>query len=248
MSCNKKYELIELEEVNSTSLYLKKYCSIHKPPHVVFCTTKKQTHGYGQQQRSWMSNSDSLVFSMSYPFESHSQLSGLLSLQVAAILHKTLSSLTQNIIYLKWPNDLYTDDGKVAGVLIEQVVEENYHSLVIGVGINQNKVDGAESSGFLSQFDSTLFFDQFYELVQKQDLFNLSINDLRNYWSLHDFFEIDEPLKVVENRQGKEEVTLSRGFYKGIADNGLAKLSFIDKEGVLQEKLLSSGLSSMRKL
>jgi BirA family biotin operon repressor/biotin-[acetyl-CoA-carboxylase] ligase len=121
---SKPFEIIRLETVDSTSRYLKEFVTENRPIKPIFCTTKIQTSGYGQQKRSWVTNQESAIFSLAYPLEAGFELSGLLSLQFAALLHQSLNELTSDTLYLKWPNDLFNGQGKVAGMLIEQVLKK----------------------------------------------------------------------------------------------------------------------------
>ena len=243
------FKLIELDEIDSTNRYLKDYCSTKQPTEIVFCVTKKQTHGYGQQKRSWVSNADSLLFSLAYPVAGSRVVSGLSSLQVAVLAHKVLQSMVDEKLYLKWPNDLFTDRGKVAGILIEQVIKDGYRCLVIGIGINRNRMDEVENSSAVSFFDSKQFFTRFYELLQECDLFDFSIETLMDYWCQNDFFEIGEPVQLQTGVNSPVNAKQSiQGFYDGISKDGLAKILFINEQGEVSEKRLSSGLNSIRKI
>jgi BirA family transcriptional regulator, biotin operon repressor / biotin---[acetyl-CoA-carboxylase] ligase len=94
-----------------------------------------QTAGRGRLGRGWVSHAgESLTFSLGLPL-SPADWSGL-SLAVGVSLAESLHPRIQ----LKWPNDLWLSDRKLAGVLIETAsfgeagVSRRY--AVIGVGIN----------------------------------------------------------------------------------------------------------------
>lgn len=249
MSSANEYKIIELPEVDSTSRYLKDYCSVHKSDFPIFCFTSNQTNGYGQQNKSWISNAGSLTFSMSYPVAKNRYPTGIISLQIARILHLTLQSVTAEKLYLKWPNDLYNDKGKVAGILIEQVIEKGFRCLILGVGVNRSDIDGEINASSLGYFDNTLFFAEFYAHIKALGLFDFSIDELQQYWSHHDYFEIGEPVKLLTDMNSQKEVEQGlQCFYDGITQEGLAKILCINAEGVTTETLLSSGLNSLRKI
>ena len=51
-------------------------------------------------------------------------------------------SINPKKIRIKWPNDIYVDDKKIAGILIENTLKEaSIQSSVIGIGINVNQRD-----------------------------------------------------------------------------------------------------------
>lgn len=98
----------------------------------VLLVAEAQTAGRGRLGRSWHSGApgDVLTFSLGLPLRmaDWSGLSLAVGVGVAQSLHPELQ--------LKWPNDVWWQDRKLAGILIEttQVGEERY--AVIGVGIN----------------------------------------------------------------------------------------------------------------
>ena len=101
----------------------------------VLLVAEQQTAGRGRLGRGWVSQAgDSLTFSLGLPL-APTDWSGL-SLAVGVSLAESLHSRVQ----LKWPNDLWLDDRKLAGILIETASfgepREARRYAVIGVGIN----------------------------------------------------------------------------------------------------------------
>ncbi|MGM0542146.1 MAG: biotin--[acetyl-CoA-carboxylase] ligase, partial [Pseudomonadota bacterium] len=232
----KTYKIISLETVDSTSRYLKEYVSENRPSKPIFCTTKIQTSGYGQQQRSWVTNQDSAIFSLAYPLDANFKISGLLSLHIAALLHQSLNELTAETLYLKWPNDIFNAQGKVAGILIEQVLKKEYRALIIGIGINRGGADVITGSSSVEQFDLEHLFEDFFRKIQQSGLQNYSGIELTEYWQAHDLFQLNETVRLTSPE--KEDT----GLYLGINPQGQA---FIEVDGEI--KTLTSGLTSIRK-
>lgn len=237
------FQTIELDSVDSTNRYLKDYCLEGRPQQAVFCFTKKQTAGYGQQQRSWLSNNDSATFSLAYPLDVKAKITGLMSLQIAVLLQQTLleiiPSSTENL-YLKWPNDLFNEQGKVAGILIEQIIKKDYRCLIIGIGINRHQenqktlIDGASS---LPMFEINKLFDCFFSKIKSTGLVGFSADDLHNHWQKNDYFKIGEDVKIVSPKIEQQ------AYYLGINREGQAKVQINQ-----QTQLLTSGQTSLRKL
>jgi BirA family transcriptional regulator, biotin operon repressor / biotin---[acetyl-CoA-carboxylase] ligase len=98
----------------------------------VCLVTKEQTAGRGRLGRAWLSDSQSLMFSIGLPLApmDWSGLSLAVGLSIAQSLHPS--------IQIKWPNDLWVDGKKLAGILIETCAMQGEVSryTVIGVGIN----------------------------------------------------------------------------------------------------------------
>ena len=99
----------------------------------VLLVAERQTAGRGRLGRAWHSApGDSLTFSLGLPL-APADWSGL-SLAVGVSLAESLHPAVR----LKWPNDLWVADRKLAGILIETASfgDAGRRQAVIGVGIN----------------------------------------------------------------------------------------------------------------
>lgn len=99
----------------------------------VLLVAEEQTAGRGRLGRQWDSGSragEVLTFSLGLPLRmaDWSGLSLAVGVSVAQSLHPELR--------LKWPNDLWLRDRKLAGILIETTQVDTTRYAVIGVGIN----------------------------------------------------------------------------------------------------------------
>ena len=110
----------------------------------VLLVAEQQTAGRGRLGRGWTSAAgESLTFSLGLPLAPASWLG--LSLAVGVSLAESLDPR----IRLKWPNDLWLDDRKLAGILIETASFGDHESrryAVVGVGINIAPQAGAQFS------------------------------------------------------------------------------------------------------
>jgi BirA family transcriptional regulator, biotin operon repressor / biotin---[acetyl-CoA-carboxylase] ligase len=101
----------------------------------VLLVAQRQTAGRGRLGRSWHSDAAdtepaSLTFSLALPLKAR-DLAGLslaVGVGVARCLHPQLR--------LKWPNDIWLHERKLAGILIETAVFDSSVHAVIGIGIN----------------------------------------------------------------------------------------------------------------
>ncbi|BBJ00293.1 bifunctional ligase/repressor BirA [Ferrigenium kumadai] len=97
-----------------------------------------QTAGRGRLGRAWHSGlGNALTFSLLWRFECGlNALSGL-SLAVGVAIVRALNEFGAQGVKLKWPNDVLTDQGKLAGVLIEAQGDMlGPSAVVIGIGLN----------------------------------------------------------------------------------------------------------------
>lgn len=92
---------------------------------------ERQTAGRGRMGRVWQSQpGDSLTFSLGLPLapKDWSGLSLAVGLSLAENLHPD--------IRLKWPNDLWLEDRKLGGILVEAATMGGRSHVVVGVGLN----------------------------------------------------------------------------------------------------------------
>ncbi|PIT77208.1 biotin--[acetyl-CoA-carboxylase] ligase [Limnohabitans sp. G3-2] len=92
---------------------------------------ERQTQGRGRMGRVWQSQpGDSLTFSLSLSLapQDWSGLSLAVGLSLAESLHPG--------VQLKWPNDLWFEDRKIGGILVEAASMAGRSQVVVGVGLN----------------------------------------------------------------------------------------------------------------
>ncbi len=121
-----------LPEIDSTNTELMRRARAGRLEPVLL-VAEAQTAGRGRLGRQWDSGrtaGDVLTFSLGLPLAmaDWSGLSLAVGVSVARSLHPRLQ--------LKWPNDLWLDGRKLAGILIETAQLGDARYAVIGVGIN----------------------------------------------------------------------------------------------------------------
>lgn len=92
----------------------------------------QQTQGRGQHQRQWSSPEGNIY--LSTLIQTKTALDGRLALEVALNILQ-MPSLQGLSLQIKWPNDLYSAQGKWGGILVEPL---SPHQAIVGVGINLN--------------------------------------------------------------------------------------------------------------
>ncbi len=129
------------EQLPSTNQYMMQKAATIKTPATVVAL--QQTQGRGRGGNSWWSDRSSLTFSVMFPPEEFGfarSRQQLLSLITAALVRESILSAENfeaSRFQLKWPNDLYLDDKKVCGILLEQPgIPDDV--IVIGIGLNVN--------------------------------------------------------------------------------------------------------------
>ena len=101
------------------------------------CITREQTKGRGQHGRDWVSQKDgSIIFSLRKSFAEDTNVNGL-SLVVGMAIIKSIEVECQlEDLKIKWPNDVYFGEKKLAGILMENSFNNGRQYVLIGVGVN----------------------------------------------------------------------------------------------------------------
>ncbi len=96
-----------------------------------------QTAGRGRMGRTWRSEKGAGLWLTLIERPSNASALDVLSLRVGLALAPVLDAYAETPVRLKWPNDLYVGDRKLAGILIEARWREGQPEWVaIGIGIN----------------------------------------------------------------------------------------------------------------
>ena len=105
-----------------------------KGVHSVLVCSTRQTQGRGQRQRQWVSPEGNIY--LSTLLNTQTPIDGRLALEIALNILQ-MPSLQDLGLQVKWPNDLYSRQGKWGGILVEPI---SPHQVIVGVGINLEPV------------------------------------------------------------------------------------------------------------
>ena len=134
--------MIKLDAIDSTNSYLKKLLLKENINDFTVVVSKHQTNGRGRNGNLWANKpSLNLAFSVYKRFNNFSvNEKFMLNILSSISVYEVLKKYKLNNLTIKWPNDIMTENKKIAGILIENSVRGNKinHS-VIGVGININQ-------------------------------------------------------------------------------------------------------------
>ena len=134
---------IHLEQIDSTNAYLQRQQSEHDIRNWVV-SADEQTAGKGMGSNGWESEvGKNLTFSLALdmgflPAERQFLLSEAVPLGIIEVLDTLLPSEKLSI---KWPNDIYFENRKLAGILINSTIKANMMDIsIIGIGLNVNQM------------------------------------------------------------------------------------------------------------
>lgn len=129
-------DLSVIPVIDSTNQYL--LDRVGQLPSGSVCVAEYQQAGRGRRGRQWLSPFGSnLYLSMYWRLDAGMAAAMGLSLVVGVAIAEALQSLGAEGIRVKWPNDLYYQDKKLAGILVEMTGQAGDAAhLVIGMGLN----------------------------------------------------------------------------------------------------------------
>ena len=125
-----------LPVIDSTNQYL--LDRIEKLQSGDACIAEYQQAGRGRRGRQWFSPfGANLYLSMFWRLEQGPAAAVGLSLVIGIVMAEVLRELGAENVRVKWPNDLYLNDRKLAGILVELTGKTgDAAQIVIGAGIN----------------------------------------------------------------------------------------------------------------
>lgn len=139
-----KFEIVSIESTASTNAMMHQMYLEGKCFNGLVLKTDYQTHGKGLQSNTWFSRpSTNLLFSIGLEtrfIEPSRQflLTKMISIALLRSLQKLL--LLNEGLSIKWPNDLYYKNQKLAGILVNNMIKGNSLDYsIIGVGLNVNE-------------------------------------------------------------------------------------------------------------
>ncbi|MCG9732363.1 bifunctional biotin--[acetyl-CoA-carboxylase] ligase/biotin operon repressor BirA [Shewanella sp. Isolate13] len=216
------------DEVPSTNAFILKHADELVSGDI--CVAEYQSAGRGRRGRVWVSPYGChLYFSMYWQFRQGMAQAMGLSLVVACSIVSVLQQLGIQGVGVKWPNDIYLDSRKLAGVLIEMNGQTDSEcNLVIGIGLNMAM--GEQHAALIDQPWSDLSGQQSVPdktelLVRLQKQLQLDLTEFqqsglkpfKQRWRDADLFQ-NQPVKLM---MGHDEI---HGIYRGVDEQGAVML------------------------
>ncbi len=231
--------IIKLSAIDSTNAYLKAKSSKSSLEDFTVVMADHQTNGRGQMGTTWSSEaSKNLTISV---FKDVSNVnidqSFYISIVTSLAIVKALQSLSIPKLAIKWPNDIMSENFKICGILIENVIKhDELKESIIGIGLNINQTDFQELPNASSLKEITGMFFNLEEVLE------LILQNLKQYFSMLDYEEYSKLKTEYECylfRKNKpstfkniEGATFS-GFIKSISEQG--NLQVLLEDNIVKE-------------
>jgi BirA family transcriptional regulator, biotin operon repressor / biotin---[acetyl-CoA-carboxylase] ligase len=133
--------IITLPETGSTNRYAAELLKLEAVEEFTTIRAVDQTAGKGQKGSWWESEKEkNLTFTIIVkptflPFDRHFFLSVITSLSITDFVQTSIPGVS-----IKWPNDIYWDNKKIGGILIENTLgPTEFKESLLGIGLNINQ-------------------------------------------------------------------------------------------------------------
>lgn len=220
-------EIIHIRETNSTNNYLKELLLTKSVEEGTVVWADFQSAGKGQRGNGWESEAEKNILFSIVLFPSFVKageqfiLSQIVSLAVANCLQEYAEGIS-----IKWPNDIYWNEKKICGILLENtILEDNIGYSVAGIGININQ------ENFRSDAPNPVSLKQItsrdYNL---EEILKTVVDNINVYYQQIKIGNADHLVK-----QYKESLFRKEGYhlYNDEGSNFLARIQDVNSSGIL---------------
>ena len=219
------FRVVHIEETDSTNRWLKE-----NGAGTMVVVADYQTAGKGCGTNSWESErGKNLTFSMLiHPDGMPANLQFRITEIISVALCEVLQPYIYNKVEIKWPNDIYVDDKKICGILIENRLQgQAIKDCIIGIGLNVNQ------AVFRSDAPNPVSLCQLLgHEVDRAQLLKAFLQQVDEAWQretvgadYRDRLYRREGWHTFEDAQGRFEARLT-----GVSEDG--HLMLMDKEGL----------------
>jgi BirA family biotin operon repressor/biotin-[acetyl-CoA-carboxylase] ligase len=126
---------VSFQTIESTSNYAKEHA--FEPDDFILYLANEQTAGRGRGKNTWLDSGPGQAFTGTFKLRLQKPPQPILSPLIGLALFEAADRAFPNLRWsLKAPNDLYLENKKIAGLLIEVVAKGSEISLLVGLGFN----------------------------------------------------------------------------------------------------------------
>lgn len=201
--------------------------------------TKNQTEGRGQMGTVWQSEAaKNLTFSvykqvgtmdLEYPF--------YISMVSALAVLKALRFFSVPKLTVKWPNDILSENKKLCGILIENIVRQNrFAESVIGIGLNVNQLEFSnlpQASSLMLVTGRVFDLDEVLSVIIKQLKYYFKALQAGEYEALKRDYESHLFRKDKPSTFKDEAGLVFSGFIKKVSESG--NLQILLEDNIVKE-------------
>ena len=129
--------LVALDVTDSTNTRAKEYAADAADQSPVLFVAREQSAGRGRLGRDFVSRPEGGIY-MTLLYFIRGDLADAVTVTTATAVAaaRAIERVAGEKVGIKWVNDIYNDNGKVAGILVESLSVKNGYAVAVGIGIN----------------------------------------------------------------------------------------------------------------
>lgn len=230
--------IVSLPSCHSTNELMAQMSAKNQMHEGAMIITKHQTKGKGQRGNQWNSpEGKNLTFSI---FLKPNFLKPLQQFELNRMVSLSLLDVVKNLspeakVFVKWPNDLILNKKKVAGILIENSINQNEISeSIIGIGLNVNQTEDllSTATSLAKQFEKEFELEKvLLEIVQRLEHYYLILRS-GDFRFIHETYEsklyLKDKVAYYEDAIGK-----FNGIIRKVHPDGVLEIE--DESGVFKK-------------
>ncbi len=180
-----------IDSIDSTNSELsRRFAQSDTAPHLVLWADRQES-GRGRLNRKWQSlGGKDLTFSAIFPSPVDRPDTPKLSLCAGLALVQILKNNFSLDTSLRWPNDILTQKGKLAGILSAYL--EKPDAVICGIGINVNST--STDFDLQTHYSPTTMLDETNRETPRDQLLSAFLSEFERTWFLADTNNFDELL------------------------------------------------------
>ena len=177
------HKIIYLPTCHSTNDFALNILAKEDVPEGTIVITDNQMAGKGQRGNKWETEPGknltlSLVLNPCF-LAMDAQFS--LNIFTSLAVYETLTHFSDKKVSIKWPNDIYCDNKKICGILIQNIIKgTRFSRSIVGIGLNINQIDFEEKKATSLALLEDCVFDRlsvFSVLLRKLEFFYLQLKN-----------------------------------------------------------------------
>ena len=218
------YDFLHTRTAKSTMFEAQNY--IKKNDRNCIFLSDHQSEGRGQRGNIWQSPVGNIYCSISFDNFLKTEEHFLFSILVGQTIKMSLEYFDATNIFFKWPNDIFYEKKKFAGIINEILDIKNKSYIVMGFGINFSSAPKLKkyNSTYIKSFCNVKSIDDFLFIFIKILFANLKdLQSGKKNYLISKFSEslmlINEKIKIILPND-----IIEKGIFRGINKDGSLKL------------------------
>lgn len=227
--------IIKLDAIGSTNTFLRQLSATEAIEDFTVVTANYQIQGRGQMGTQWSSEPSKNLMVSVFKEVSHLDLEShfFISVVVSLSILQALKTFQIKNLKVKWPNDILSENKKIGGILIENIIRQNKLDATIigfGINVNQTQFDHLPQASSLRLISGRVFaLEEILQAILIKLEYYFGMLKQKQFETLKKAYEKYLFRKNKPSTFKDSDGQLFSGYIKGISDLGHLKILIEDE-------------------